>query len=57
MTAVATYLPWVRRGLSRSLGAGHTLASAAGGRVSVGVAIAVNGTPVNAPMTLHGKSA
>jgi hypothetical protein len=54
MTAVATYLPWVRRGLSRSLGAGHTLASAAGGRASVGVAIAVNGTPVNAPMTLHG---
>jgi hypothetical protein len=54
VTAVATYLPWVRRGVSRSLDAGHTLGSAVGGRASVGVAVAVNGTPVSVPMTLRG---
>jgi hypothetical protein len=47
-----TFLPWVRRGVSRSLTG--AVAASGPGRVSLTVAVEVNGTPVDVPMALHG---
>ena len=47
-----TFLPWVRRGVSRSLTGALTATSAA--RAALSVAVGVNGAPVGVPMTLHG---
>jgi hypothetical protein len=47
-----TFLPWVRRGISRSLTGAVNPSGPA--RPALNVAVAVNSTPVTIPVALHG---
>ncbi len=47
-----TFLPWVRRGISRSLTGAVNPSGPA--RPALNVSVAVNGTPVTVPVALHG---
>jgi len=47
-----TFLPWVRRGVSRSLTG--AVAPTGPGRAALSVSIDVNGSPVGVPMAMHG---